>query len=771
MPAFAVRSTKTILSLLTRVIKADVRLHNADVIKPDMSIIFVVNHFTRLETVLLPYIIWKHTGLDTWSLAAGDLFGGRVGAFLRSVGTISTQDPDRDKIIVRSLLAGEHPWIIFPEGMMMKDKKIIDPQGNFLVYQKDFKTRRPPHTGAAVLALRAEYFRHKLGCLCESSERKDLTEILARFGLDSYEQAAGKRTVLIPVNITYFPLRARENILYDLATRFSTSLSERALEEISIESSILSKDSNIDITLGQPIDIRSVLESPDNKDLMDCGAAEMDGFEQDPGSRFNELARTLMLRYMNDIYQLTTLNFDHVFATIIRMQTAAAFTERAYRNRIFLCIREILALPNRRVHSLLPRHYRDILFEDPSPRFHDFMTLCLREKIIERRDDLYVKNFELERGVSEFHEVRTAEPTWVIANEIEPLTDVVAIVRRYARASRAQISARIREIMFEEDLNIFEEDYKTYAPLRVHPKPPDIARPFLLRPKRIRAGIVLVHGYLAAPEEIRRMAEHFYALDYAVYGVRLKGHGTAPEDLARTQWEDWYESMNRGYAVIKSLTDDIVLGGFSTGGCLALLAAGRKQRKIRAVFSVNAPLQLRNFAVHLLPSVSAVNTLMSRFRKKGPAWEFVQNNPENVHINYQRNPVTGVRELSDAMTAMERALPDIVVPTLIMQGSLDPVVDPSSGRMIFQQVGTRDKELLILERSRHGIINGEGAEDVYDRIEYFLKWAFGRSAIERSPDYAAKPEGPVPAAPMTAPAAPAATASAPPPPESARAAS
>lgn len=735
MPSFAIRSTKTILNLLTRVIKSDIRLHHLDFLEPDMSIVFVVNHFTRLETILLPYTIWKNTGLDTWSLAAGELFSGPVGDFLRAVGTISTKDPDRDKIMVRTLLSGEHPWIIFPEGMMIKDKKVLGPGGGFATYTKDLKSRRPPHTGAAVLALRAEYFRHKLTCLSGGGDPEALAAVLRHFQLESVEDVTGKRTVIVPVNITYFPIRTRENLLYNVATRFTKNLSERALEELAVESSILWKDSDVDITLGKPIDVREYLDAPEFRGLMDCADSDMDAFEADPASAFNDLARTIMLRYMNDIYQMTTLNFDHIFATLIRYQTAQAFTERAYRNRIFLSAREALALPDRHVHTLLERYYKDILYEDPSPYFHDFMNVCLREGILERKDDHYVKNFEFEPDVSQFHSIRTRELAYVIANEIEPLTDVLEIIKRNARLPRKQVSSTIHDLFTAEDLRLFEEDFEAYGHFRVNRKAPDIGRPFLLRPSRIRAGIVLVHGYLAAPEEVRGMANWFYNLGYAVYAVRLKGHGTAPEDLARTGWEDWYESLNRGYAIIKSLTDDIVIGGFSTGGSLALLAAGRKRHKIRAVFSINAPLQLRNYAVHLVPSLNAVNTLIGRIRGKTSGWEFVENKPENDHINYRRNPVSGVRELSEAMSAMEKTLPDICAPALVVQGSLDPVVDPSSGRMIFQQIGTRQKELLLLARDRHGIINGEGSEDVFDRIEYFLKWAFKRSALERSPDF------------------------------------
>ena len=56
--------------------------------------------------------------------------------------------------------------------------------------------------------------------------------------------------------------------------------------------------------------------------------------------------------------------------------------------------------------------------------------------------------------------------------------------------------------------------------------------------------------------------------------------------------------------------------------------------------------------------------------------------------------------------------------------NLDGTTDPppmgptnryDSGAELFSRVGTPYKELLIVERDRHGIINGDGSEDVFER--------------------------------------------------------
>jgi hypothetical protein len=61
---------------------------------------------------------------------------------------------------------------------MIKDKKVVDHNGEFQVYN-DGK-RRPPHTGAAVIALRAEFYRHKLECLRDRPGQEGLQDALKR---------------------------------------------------------------------------------------------------------------------------------------------------------------------------------------------------------------------------------------------------------------------------------------------------------------------------------------------------------------------------------------------------------------------------------------------------------------------------------------------------------------------------------------------------------------------------------------------------------------
>jgi esterase/lipase len=100
--------------------------------------------------------------------------------------------------------------------------------------------------------------------------------------------------------------------------------------------------------------------------------------------------------------------------------------------------------------------------------------------------------------------------------------------------------------------------------------------------------------------------------------------------------------------------------------------------------------------------------------------EFLDNQPENAHINYVRNPVSGMREIERLMDDLEPRLSQITVPALLLQSSGDPVVDPKGSRKIFDMLGSVDKQFILFNFNRHGILVGDDTARVYRTISDFL---------------------------------------------------
>ncbi len=728
-----VQLTDWLRGLSSKLVRAEVRLHNACVIDPDMAVIFAANHFTRIETLLLPCILQEHMGLLPRALVPAALFRGRVGKYLKASGTVSADEVNEDTTVVRTLLRGEHPWLVFTDHPAHRNGKRGQDNtlGSFPLQAGGL-----PHEEAAALAIRAAYCRARFRAPQRRESQEEVTRTLQRFGLENTEAVEARRTVIIPLNITYYPIRLRDNLFIRAAEHLGRHANAQTLSEISVQGSVLDETIEIDISFGEPLDIGAFLNRPEHAPVMACTFHAAAESESDPDGPFQHAARALAREIRDAIRDGVTVNLDHLFAGLVLEQPEGRlFKERDYRERLFLCCLQAQK-KERRLHPDLKAQCLALLHDEELPAFRELLRIAVEKKYMLASEWGYRVSPERLRPLPGSLMTAAGAARDTVLREFEAAHVRSTLCRYTAWAPDFVVKAYLRRYLVRQDLRNFEKDYACFYQPR-DCKPPEVGRPFLLCPWRIRGGVVLAHGYMAAPMEVRALAEHLRRRGFAVYGVRLQGHGTAPEDLAQQQWEDWYASVVRGYAIMRTLTDNIVIGGFSTGGCLALLAAARKKKCFNGVFSICAPLYVRNYSIRLVPSIISMNALLKRFGQSHYARDFVENDPENKHINYTRNPLTGVRQLTAIMHATAGALPDIGIPALVIQASQDPTVDPSSGPDIFAHLGTRQKQYSLFERDRHGIINGEGSPEIFAQVEQFLLrtarevssqkyWLFGR---------------------------------------------
>lgn len=719
--------TKLALNAFIKAAKADIRTHNEDRI-PGGPVVFVVNHFTRMETFFLPYTISKITGTGVLSLAHHSFFKGNFGSYLNRLGAISTADPDRDRIIISALLRGDTPCMIFPEGQMIKDKKIIA-HGKYLIDNSGI--RRPPHTGAGIAALRSEFYRAKLRYFLETGFTDGIDEYIRHFQLGSrneIDRIIGLETTIVPVNITYFPIRARTNIVNKIASLFVEHLPERIKEEIEVEGAMIVDGTDIDINFGEPIRVRPYLDKRSIKKMVRNSRTGLAAGDITAGTlRFRREGVALMHRYMDRIYGMTTVNHDHVFAYILGRCIKNKISEAELRARAYCAIDRIQTLSMQSCHSSLLLKQNYLLTDDPHGWYESFKDAAKYDGLVYEKDGYLVKNTERFSRPYTFHTIRRDNIIEVLKNEIEPLGNVVHAIERVMRLPSFFVRRTLRNRFLRLDRDIFLRDYEKYY-IEGESKPRTIGQPFFLRRFCNRRGVLLIHGYMSAPEEIRKLAEHLHCAGYAVYGVRMRGHGTAPEDLGSRYWSEWYESANRGYIVLKNTVRDMAVVGFSTGAGMALYQAITKRNQFKCAVSINAPLKVNNIGSKLASTIVMWNTLLEKLRVGRGKMEFVANNPENPHINYLRNPVHGVSELDKFMSAVEKRLNEISIPTLIIQGSNDPVVNPKSGYEIFDLVGSKNRELCRVFAERHGIVNGEGSENIFRHVRRFVDDAMGGRA-------------------------------------------
>lgn len=718
---FLLQAAKLTIDTAFKASEADIRVHDIKNV-PKKNVLYVVNHFTRIETAFLPYVINKHTGQMVLSLASSTFFSGKFGALLQKLGAVSTDDPDRDKILANALLTGKMSVVIFPEGQMIKDKKLIE-KGKYIVYNTGM--RRPPHTGAAKIALRVEIFRQVIRRLHETKNHGELEKIKSKYGI-SNEDLSGiinGSTVIVPVNITYYPIRARNNAVKKLVERFTGPTEGRFAEELEVEGTMLSHGVDIDINFGTPINIAEYITKGNFADnvMKSRDESEIDEFIN--RMDIKKISLNIMLQYMKSIYKMTTVNHDHIFAYILKKHPHTVISDYDFKNRASLAIERIKELKLSNFHTTLLNKNENIGADIFHEKYDSFIEEAVANGLIMVDGDKIVKNQAKFTPTYNFHKVRKDNFIEVLNNEIEPLKELTRMLRWIMIKPPFLIRRQVHNTFSKLDLKLFNEDYRGHY-IEGESKPEHIGAPFFMTSIFNRYGVILIHGYMAAPEEVKLLAEKIFKAGYDVYGVRLRGHGTSPEDLAGRRWEDWYESVNRGYVVIKNSTKEFAVAGFSTGAGLALLQAARKPDKFKAVIPISAPLRLKDIRSHLSGAVVFFNNILDKFKMNKQKMEYVANNPENPHINYTRNPIKGTYELDQLMGVVEKELKNITIPALIIQGSHDPVVNPASADEVFDKIGSEKKTLIKVNSVRHGIVRGDELSEVADQVISFLNKVF-----------------------------------------------
>ncbi|MPM42418.1 Carboxylesterase [bioreactor metagenome] len=226
-------------------------------------------------------------------------------------------------------------------------------------------------------------------------------------------------------------------------------------------------------------------------------------------------------------------------------------------------------------------------------------------------------------------------------------------------------------------------------------------------------GVILVHGFTGSPSEMRLLGNYLNNLGYTVIAPRLTGHGATPEAMAGTAWPEWFGNVEDAYLMLKGLCSKIDAVGLSMGGLLSLKMAA--EYPIRRVASLSAPIYIADRRLPMLPLYRLIRRYAPKRRRR-----FHDIDPI-YSVGYDRTPLNCLGSLLELIKQVDRLLPAINQPALIIQSRNDHTVRPKSARHIYDRLGSGEKQLAWLEDSGHIITLDAERDSVFKLVADFIQ--------------------------------------------------
>lgn len=417
--------------------------------------IYVFNHFTRLEALLPQYILYcLNPDILCFTIAWSGLFKVPViGWIMKKSGAVPHDHPNLMPLLTSKILDG-YKIVIFPQGEMVKNHDTIDMK-----------------TGTAVIALGTDLYKR---CLRENKGLK-LTHKEIEFSCSP--------TIVVPCNISYYPLRDDPNVLTCWGKR--AGLSSDSIEELTVEGNILLKDTDMIMKFAEPITIDSTHISVKGlRTIEECYEA----LRIDRQTRFD-----IRDQYNDLIYQNLQINLGHIFSEVL-FQLWGMGIRSVSRHQLKYAVRESC---------------ENLDMEFDIEDYVRMLELAKKQKVMSKDKFMFVLSHRLVEE-KPFNYIRISNLFRVYYNEFSPMIAEREIIKKSISGSR-----------FESKMG------------------------FVLQPKKSNGkAILLIHGLFGTANQTRNLAEKFQADGYVVHSPLIAGHGVTEECLAKCTHHDWVESID-----------------------------------------------------------------------------------------------------------------------------------------------------------------------------------------------------------------------------------
>ena len=244
------------------------------------------------------------------------------------------------------------------------------------------------------------------------------------------------------------------------------------------------------------------------------------------------------------------------------------------------------------------------------------------------------------------------------------------------------------------------------------------ARPFYFPAENSKIGAILVHGFSGSPDDMVHLGKFLASRGINAHGLLLAGHGGDFEHLANSNNSDWLQGVKQEISQITPKYERTFLIGYSFGSNLILDLVARFPLIATGVVCMASSVYLRKER-----RIKASSTVMSQFRP-GANKRSVKRGSRAIyeaggrHLRVPFSALHSFFEFIDSHTKRELHL--VKTPILLIHSRDDTVSNPKSSEMIFEHIGSEDKELFIFNEFEHNPLNSANREVIFEKIIQFI---------------------------------------------------
>jgi len=212
-------------------------------------------------------------------------------------------------------------------------------------------------------------------------------------------------------------------------------------------------------------------------------------------------------------------------------------------------------------------------------------------------------------------------------------------------------------------------------------------------------AVLLLHGLSGSTFEMAHVAKALHAAGMRCLAPVMAGHGGSAADLAGVPWPEWVGKARRDLARLEGARRTFVVG-CSMGALVACALAHDLPSRVDGLVLLAPALELQPqgrlaailgraplVAGFVVPKHSGSDVRDPIMRKKNPGLDGI--------------PVGAVAELGLLQSHVERQLPGIAAPALVVMGARDHTVTVAGAKRLAKRIGSGPAHVELLPRSWH----------------------------------------------------------------------